>query len=165
MINFASTATHARSPRSPAPGPHVIHVIAHVPAGGFFLSSMRMSMPQPDSCRSSAAKSPSPAARGGGADSAQGNRTMHSATPCSRPEPSSGPAGHPSTGSGQALLRTEKVLNFDGIGSCAGFARPYEDADNLSPRRDARFLILPGWWLGAGSNRRPQHYECRALTV
>lgn len=21
------------------------------------------------------------------------------------------------------------------------------------------------WWLGAESNRRPQHYECRALTV
>src|SRR5262249_3860278 len=32
-------------------------------------------------------------------------------------------------------------------------------------RLRAMTAIVEGWWLGAGSNRRPQHYECRALTV
>ncbi len=46
-------------------------------------------------------------------------------------------------------------------------ARPRASARNASNRVGCAGIARTagGWWLGAESNRRPQHYECRALTV
>ena len=50
-----------------------------------------------------------------------------------------------------------------------GRCRSSASAARTIERRDLRTGVRRGdrcgWWLGAESNRRPQHYECRALTV
>src|SRR5690242_3877303 len=71
---------------------------------------------------------------------------------------------------GRDGLRRERAIGEAGRRRAPRMARIIEPSGSISctAKHAMQGRTIPRkieWWLGAESNRRPQHYECRALTV